>query len=337
MKRYMTFILCLLLILIITSCAPTVPSEPVYWGKLYNACDGTCECSGMTRDFYIDNVFIATIKAGENYSTQLTAGWHTFSVYYNGEWLNAPGYDIEVIGTGWWYVNGCEDGTWPTTTPTDGSGGTPLRILPGYTLSACIDTYTGTSRVVPQTLMAAGGSPFAGYTWSKPALSSFPMGTTVVPLTGVFVGTGGSLIAGKHTFTVEVYDGTSTATGSVTLYVTTASSAPSDGVPGVGCPTAILQQYPSVSFALDDAHANKPYGASLFAMGGTPPYSWSEDITYSALSDLTAAGLTLDAAKGIVRGTPFNSSSGKTLKFRVIVRDNAGDTSSGPVYTITVQ
>lgn len=240
-------------------------------------------------------------------------------------------------------LTGCGTTT-PTTAPTDENGGpqlkiTPLRILPGYTLSACIDTETGTSHVVPQTLMAAGGSPsVAGYTWSKPALSLFPMGTMVLPLTGVFVGTGGSLIEGKHTFTVEVYDGTSTATGSVTLYVTTASSAPSDGVPMPGCPWAILQQYPSASFALDDAHANKPYGASLFAMGGTPPYSWSEDITYSALSDLTAAGLTLDPAKGIVRGTPFNSSSGKTLKFRVIVRDNAGDTSSsGPVYTITVQ
>ena len=235
-------------------------------------------------------------------------------------------------------LTGC--GTTTTTTPsTDGNGGTPLRILPGYGLSACIDTYTGTSYVIPQTLMAAGGSPFAGYTWSKPALSSFPMGTTVLPLTGVFVGTGGSLIAGKHTFTVEVYDGTSTATGSVTLNVTTVSSAPSDGVPMPGCPWAILQQqqYPIVSFALDDAHANKPYGASLFAMGGTPPYSWSEDITYSALSDLKAAGLTIDASTGIVRGTLFNSSSGKTLKFRVIVRDNAGDTSSGPVYTITVQ
>jgi len=240
-------------------------------------------------------------------------------------------------------LTGC--GTTTTTTPpTDGNGGTPLRILPDG-LNACIDTYTGTSYVIPQTLMAAGGSPFAGYTWSKPALSFFPMGTTVLPLTGVFVGTGGSLIAGKHTFTVEVYDGTSTATGSVTLNVTTVSSAPSDGVPGVGCPWAILQQYPYpiVSFALDDAYANKPYGASLFAMGGTPPYSWSEDITYSALSDLKAAGLTLDASTGIVRGTLFNSSSGKTLKFRVIVRDSAGattifqQTNYGPVYTITVR
>ena len=132
MKRYITFILCLLLILIITSCAPPIPSGPVYWGKLYNACDGTCGCSGWTLDFYIDNVFIATIKAGENYSTQLTAGWHTFSVYYNGEWLNAPGYDIEVIGTGWWYITGCEDGTGPKDIGYKSTGYDVISSYSGY-------------------------------------------------------------------------------------------------------------------------------------------------------------------------------------------------------------
>jgi hypothetical protein len=225
-----------------------------------------------------------------------------------------------------------------TVTPVAVGGGTTLRILPGYTLSACIDS---TSHVNPQTLMAAGGSPFAGYTWSIASLSSYPMGTTVSSLTGVFVSNGGALNAAKpqQSFTMEVSDGTSTATGSVTLNVTTVSSAPSsDGVPGVGCPWAILQQYPSVSFALDDAHANKPYGASLFAMGGTPPYSWSEDASYSGRGDFDLSGLTIDQSSGIVRGTLFNSSSGKTLKFRVIVRDNAGATTiSGPVYTITVR
>jgi hypothetical protein len=172
--------------------------------------------------------------------------------------------------------------------------------------------------------MAAGGSPFAGYTWST---SGFPMGTTVAPLTGVFSSNGGTIIAGHYPFTVSVSDGTSTATGSVTLNVTTTTPIP----------FAILQQYPSGSFALDDANANKPYGASLFAMGGTPPYSWSEDASYSERGDFDLSGLTIGQSSGIVRGTLFNSSSGKTLKFRVIVRDNAGDTSSGPVYTITVR
>jgi hypothetical protein len=224
-------------------------------------------------------------------------------------------------------------------TTASGGSGTTLRILPGHNLGACIDTYTGESYVPPQTLMAAGGSPFAGYTWSIASQSSYPIGTTVWSQSGVFVSNGGALAGpGQYTFTMEVSDGTSTATGSVTLVVTTASSAPSDGIPMPGCPWALLQQYPSESFALDDAIANKPYGASLFVMGGTPPYSWSEDASYSGRGDSDLSGLTIDQSSGIVRGTPFDSASGKTLKFRVIVKDSAGYTAySGPVYTITVK
>jgi len=98
------------------------------------------------------------------------------------------------------------------------------------------------------------------------------------------------------------------------------------------------------SFALDDAHANKPYGASLFAMGGTPPYNWREDASYSGRGDFDLSGLTIDQSSGIVRGTLFNSASGKTLKFRVVVQDAAGDTDVNSrygvdwtVYTITVR
>ena len=107
MKRYITFILCLLLILIITSCTPPIPSGPVYWGKLYNTCYGTCGCSGWTLKFYIDNVFIATIKPGKNYSTAVTAGWHTFLVYHNQEAENESIKTGEVTGDGWSYRYGC--------------------------------------------------------------------------------------------------------------------------------------------------------------------------------------------------------------------------------------
>ena len=107
MKKYIIFIFCLLLILIITSCAPPIPSGPVYWGKLYNACYGTCGCSGLTLKFYIDNVFIATIKTGENYSTAVTAGWHTFLVYHNQEAENESIKTGEVTGDGWSYRYGC--------------------------------------------------------------------------------------------------------------------------------------------------------------------------------------------------------------------------------------
>lgn len=293
---------------------------------------------------------------------QVTIGWNTVSgaSSYNIYWSTTPGVTKSnnkiasitspyshtglINGTTYYYVITAENSLGESristevsaTIPTTVGSGTALRILPGYTLSACIDTYTGESHVGPQTLMAAGGSPFAGYTWSTPSFP--PMGTTIAPLTGVFSSNGGALITGQQPFTVEVYDGTSTATGSVTLNVVTASSAPSGGIPMPGCPLTVLQQYPANSFALDNAVVNKPYGASLFAMGGTPPYSWSEDTSYSEREDFDLSGLTIDQSRGIVRGTLLNSSAGKTLKFKLIVKDSAGETAIySPVYTITVQ
>jgi len=133
MKRYITFILCLLLILIITSCTPPIPSGPEYWVKLYNACDGTCGCSGWTLDFYIDNVFIATIKAGKNYSTAVTAGWHIFKVRHNQEVITESVTNAEITGDGWIYIFGCEDGTgWPKDIGYKSTGDNVISSYFGY-------------------------------------------------------------------------------------------------------------------------------------------------------------------------------------------------------------
>jgi hypothetical protein len=226
----------------------------------------------------------------------------------------------------------------------DSTNGTALRILSGYNQGACIDTYTHISNVYPRTLMAEGGAPSLGngYTWRAQSLSTLPMGTTV--FNGVFKSNGGILAgAGEYLVKIEVSDGPggSTATGIFTFSVGTASSAPSGGIPMPGCPEFVLSQYTSYSpnntFVLTDAYASKPYGASLFAMGGTPPYKWSLD-TSGGLSILPS-GLSLDPINGIIYGTPFQSTSGKTFKFSVIVKDNAGGTASGngPVYSITVK
>ena len=132
MKRYITFILCLLLILIITSCTPSIPSGPEYWGKLYNACDGTCGCSGWTLDFYIDNVFIATIKPGKNYSTAVTAGWRIFKVRHNQEVITESVTNTEITGDGWWYAAGCEDGTYPKDIGYKSTGDDVISSFSGY-------------------------------------------------------------------------------------------------------------------------------------------------------------------------------------------------------------
>ena len=84
-----------------------------YWGKLYNACDGTCSYTGEALDFYIDGAFIATINSGENLSIELAAGEHTFRVLLTKtQEVLEPGYKFE-ISEGWWYWWGCYNGTHP--------------------------------------------------------------------------------------------------------------------------------------------------------------------------------------------------------------------------------
>ncbi len=210
-----------------------------------------------------------------------------------------------------------------------GNASSSLRILPNQTISGNIDN-TGYTNFNAQTILADGGSPLHNYGWSVESSPTPPSGVIFWPQTGIICRTGTSstgLSVGTRTFNVTVSDGNSTATETVTLNIT-------GYTPG---PAAAFQQWPLAEFQLKDGEANKSYGASLFAMGGTPPYSWKLDNTYSGSSDVTNASLILDAASGLARGTIDPSASGKTLRFRIIVTDNAGEVASdGPIYTIKV-
>ncbi len=206
-----------------------------------------------------------------------------------------------------------------------------LRILPNQVVTGFWSQ--GTFTVTPQTLLAEGGAPSAGYTWAQPTGSTMrvPFGCTVAPFTGVFQGSGGQLVgAGTHPFQIQVSDGTRTATGIITLQVNNVEILPD----------AVFQQFMGMgTWRLADATANQPYGASLGALGGEPPYSWSEDTSYEGRGDFALSGLVIDQARGIVRGTVNNSAAGKTLRFRVVVRDNTGAiaVSDGLTYEIVVK
>jgi hypothetical protein len=265
--------------------------------------------------------------------------------YTNPRWVKGPTPTTDP---------GSTPATGPGSTPPTGPGsqaggsGSTLKILDETVNhpSACFDTFTGESFVYTEVLLASGGSPFKGYTWSTMGL---PMGTTIWPLTGVFTSNGGSLDPNKpeQTVQLEVSDGTSTATATVTFHILIRTSAP-DLTLWDPCPEPVpsFGQWEGVpTYALADAQANKPYGASLPVMGGMvegeggmPPFSWFEDTTYSGRSDFDLSGLVIDQSSGIVRGTPFNSASGKTLRFRIIVKDSAGFTAlPGPIFTIFVK
>lgn len=217
---------------------------------------------------------------------------------------------------------------------SNNNAGSTLRILKSpqgqyQTLSANIDE-NGYTNFNAQTVLADGGSPLHNYTWSLDMSSNPPSGVTIDPLTGVINRLGHEstgLSVGTSSFKVTVSDGSATRTEFVTLQVT-------GYTPG---PAAILQQL-STNFQLVDGEANKPYGASLWATGGTPPYKWQLDETYPGSADLTGAGLTVEANGGIVSGTIQNSAAGKTINFKVVVTDQTNEVAVfSPVYTIVVK
>ena len=220
-----------------------------------------------------------------------------------------------------------------TTTDDGGGAASNLRVLSGQVLHAQ-ELQDGSVRVTPEPLLAAGGAPFSGYNWTIASGSAFPPGTSVTVPTGVFDGSGNGLVGGRnYPFNVQVSDGTRTATGTVTLQVADPGEIPA---------LVVFQQPMGVPVInLPAARANVPYGASLQVMGGDPPYTWLEDTTYAGRGDFQLSGLTIDMARGIVRGTPMNSASGKTLRFKLVVRDSTGATAAtdgvGPVYQIAVQ
>jgi len=209
-----------------------------------------------------------------------------------------------------------------------------LRILTSpsgqnQTISANIDN-NGYTNFNAQTILADGGNPISRYTWSLDLSSNPPAGVTIA--NGVVNRLGNSAVGlnvGLTSFRVLVSDGSVSKTGEIDLLVT-------DYTPGYA---AIFQQL-SNNFQLKDAEANKPYAASLFVTGGTPPYSWKLDETYAGSKGLTNAGMVVDATGGIVRGTSFNSASGSIINFKVVVTDRggAGDVAIfSPIYSIEVK
>ncbi len=221
----------------------------------------------------------------------------------------------------------------PAPKPPAG-GGNPSSSLGFYnqgTLEGCVDLNADrTSNVGAITLMAYGGAPLSGYTWSLTSGYSYPPGTTVESLTGIFKGSGGKLVAGNYTLRMTVSDGSRTGNGSIPVSITTANSAPQNGIPMPGCPAAVFQQASATSINLADAKGGSGYGSSLFVDvgsgegGGTLPLSWA------LATGSLPGGLVIDAARGIVRGTPFSSAAGRTYSFTIKVTDGSGKTAICP-------
>lgn len=254
--------------------------------------------------------------------------------------------------TGWRFVgwSGACSGTGPcsvamtadrsVTARFERSGSPPPASLQIFEeaglLPGCIEDRG--SVVVSQTLIAFGGSPPAGYTWTLSPGSTFPPGTTVEPLTGIFKWTGGVLIPGTHSFTMTVSDGSRTAQGTFTFRVNDLRGGRICGAPA----QPFTQSPAGPARTLPDAVAGRAYGSSLFVQvgwtGSISSRSLHLPLRWSLLSGALSPGLVIDMSRGVVRGTPLSSALGQTFTFRVQVENDAGEVASdGPVYSITVR
>ncbi|WP_216363487.1 putative Ig domain-containing protein [Subtercola boreus] len=146
-----------------------------------------------------------------------------------------------------------------------------------------------------------GTSPF---TWSVSA-GALPPGLTLGTSSGVLAGT--PTTAGSYTFTVQIVDASAqTASRSVTIVIAAAPSiafAPSPGEVGVA-----LSQQPALS-------------------GGTAPIVWR--IAAGSLP----TGITIDAATGLLSGTPTASG---TFSPTITATDAFGQVASRPVTLVIV-
>ena len=192
--------------------------------------------------------------------------------------------------------------------------------LYGQVNAAC----TGGGNVTTQTLLAWGGAPLSGYSWTLANGSTYPPGTTVDPLTGIFHATGGGLVAGNYYFTMQASDGSHYAAATFNCVINTDTS----GVCGV----VPFEQSNASNIQLPDAKTGRGYGACLYSDGnGALPYTWS------VASGQLPPGLVLDQARGVVRGTPFSSDAGNAYTFSVSIHDTNGQSAlAGASYTIGV-
>lgn len=207
--------------------------------------------------------------------------------------------------------------------------GTNLQVVPQQMLSANIN-YRGTINLIPQMLMAQGGEPKGSYNWEiDTSYLATPERISIEATSGIVTLEGAStegFETGTTYFRVLVSDGEFTSRGMVGLKITDYKVDPVSDV----------QQLQVADYQLMNGTLGQHYCASLFVMGGTPPYSFDLDTAYT--SELDKYGLNIDSEYGLVYGKIPKNAVPRLLSFRVDIRDSRGKTALyNPIYKIRIR
>ncbi len=209
-----------------------------------------------------------------------------------------------------------------------------LAVPNSWVLFGQLDRNGGAqSRLYSANLVATGGTPLAGYSWSQTLGAPLPPPGVVVNWSDGTVGGSSPALASGFLY-VDVTDGIVTRSSVIRIDLDPLSDSACDSSNAVD---------PCSNPPLTNLHADyephgkvgKPYTISLATWGGQPPYSWVFG------SGTLPPGTTIDSAHGVLRGTPTTAG---TYEFWVLTTDSAGGSTASevaeqgiwPVFKITI-
>jgi len=195
---------------------------------------------------------------------------------------------------------------------------TAIQFLPGQQIVACPkDKATSEpAAVCSGNVLVGGGETLSGYTYFVRSGTTLPSGVFLMPLTGVITAQSAEPAlppaGAKRSIYLTVTDATGRTANGVVSFVVQKTT----GV--CGCP--VFQVYPTGP--LPPANPKQPYSVTLGVVGPPsnqvlrPNYSWS-----TAKGTVLPAGLVLDQSRGVLRGTPHESTAGENYDICVEIEE----------------